>query len=327
MGERWGERLLLATGTLITAVSFASLGFADGLLWLVTLLALSGLGAAVQHPLASSMVSKAYHVKGRRVAIGSYNFAGDVGKVIFPALAAVMLSRVGWRPVCVGFGLLGCLITIVLFFILRKAKIGERVAAGRDRQDLQPMPGWGILKKGAFVSLSVIAIVDTAVRIGLITFIPFFLIQKGIVPESAGFALSLLFVGGAAGKFFCGMLAEHIGTLATIIITEAITGIGILLLTVLPLTGIYFFLPFLGVALNGTSSVLYGTVGDFVHPRQIARAFGLFYTFVIATAAAAPPVIGSISDLTGVYGSVRLIGCIALITVPLALILSRQMRP
>jgi len=62
----------------------------------------------------------------------------------------------------------------------------------------------------------------------------------------------------------CGALAERIGVIATVVITEGITGLGLLLLTVLPFPHIYFFLPILGVALNGTSSVLYGTVGDFV---------------------------------------------------------------
>jgi MFS family permease len=108
------------------------------------------------------------------------------------------------------------------------------------------------------------------------------------------------------------------------VITECITGFGILILTVLPFPHIYFFLPVLGAALNGTSSVLYGTVADFVSPHRIARAFGLFYTFVIAAAAVAPPLMGRVSDSLGVDDSIRLIGWIALSTVPMAFILSRQ---
>ncbi len=142
--------------------------------------------------------------------------------------------------------------------------------------------------------------------------------------ESIGFALSLLFIGGAIGKFICGVLAERIGIIATVVITECITGGGILLLTVLPLPAIYFFLPILGSALNGTSSVLYGTVADFVRPDRMARAFGLFYTFVITAAAVAPPIMGRVSDVLGVDDSIRLVGWIALCTVPMAAILSRQ---
>jgi MFS family permease len=241
LGERFGERTLLVLGTLITATSFMFMGLVGGLISFVALLFIGGLGAAVQHPLASSMVSKAYNDDGRRVALGTYNFSGDVGKFLFPALGAVLLSQIGWRLVCVGF------------------------------------------------------------------------------------ALSLLFIGGAVGKLVCGALAERIGIIATVVITEGITGCGILLLTVLPLAYIYLFLPVLGVALNGTSSVLYGTVVDFVDRHRVARAFGLFYTFVIAVAAVAPPIMGRVSDILGVDDSVRMIGWIALSTLPMAIVLSRQM--
>ena len=71
-------------------------------------------------------------------------------------------------------------------------------------------------------------------------------------------------------------------------------------------------------------NVLYGTVGDFVTPQRIARAFGLFYTFVIAAAALAPPLMGRASDLLGLDDSIRLLGWIALATVPMALVLVRQ---
>jgi len=108
------------------------------------------------------------------------------------------------------------------------------------------------------------------------------------------------------------------------VITECLTGFGILLLTVLPLPHIYFFLPVLGAALNGTSSVLYGTVADFVSSHRVARVFGLFYTFVIAAAAVAPPIMGRLSEMMGVGDSIRLIGWIALSTVPMAVLLARQ---
>ncbi len=324
LGERFGERVLLAVGTLITAVSFMCLGFVEGLVALVALLIVGGVGAAVQHPLAASMVSKAYNDNGRRMALGTYNFSGDIGKFLFPALAAVALSQISWHLVCAGFGFFGCVLVIALFIILKRARVGESTFSQTNQKAAAKTNGWGIVNKGAFSTLSFIAIVDTAVRTGFIIFGPFLFIQKGIQAESVGFALSLLFVGGAAGKFMCGALAERIGVIATVVITECITGFGILILTVLPFPHIYFFLPVLGVALNGTSSVLYGTVGDFVSTHRIARAFSLFYTFVIAAAALAPPIMGRLSDMMGLDDSIRLIAWVALGTVPMAFVLAQQ---
>jgi len=325
LGERFGERKLLVFGTLITAISFMYLGLAGGLTSFVVLLFVGGLGAAVQHPLASSMVSKAYNDNGHRMALGTYNFSGDVGKFLFPSMAAVALPQIGWRLACFGFGLIGCVLAVALFFILGHARVGERAFYEINHKAPLKTKNWGIVNKGAFATLSLIGIVDTAVRIALVTFGPFLFIQKGIQAESVGFALSLLFIGGAVGKFVCGALAERIGIIASVVITESITGCGIFLLTVLPLPYIYLFLPVLGVALNGTSSVLYGTVVDFVDTHRVARAFGLFYTFVIAAAAVAPPIMGRVSDMLGVDDSIRMIGWIALSTLPMAVVLSRQM--
>ncbi len=52
LGERFGERVLLVLGTLITAISFICLGLVGGLISLVSLLFVGGMGASVQHPLA-----------------------------------------------------------------------------------------------------------------------------------------------------------------------------------------------------------------------------------------------------------------------------------
>ncbi|MFC1876026.1 MFS transporter [Thermodesulfobacteriota bacterium] len=324
LGERFGERKLLVLGALITAISFMCLGLVGGLTSFVALLFVGGLGAAAQHPLASSMVSKAYSDKGRRMALGTYNFSGDVGKVMFPVLIAVTLPQIGWRLACVETGLIGCVLAVTLFIILGHARVGERAFNEKNHKAPFKMKNWGFVNIGAFATLSLIGIVDTAVRMALVTFGPFLFIQKGMQAESVGFALSLLFIGGSVGKFVCGAAAERIGIIATVVITEGITGCGILLLSVLPLHYIYFFLPVLGIALNGTSSVLYSMVSDFVDTHSVARAFGLFYTFVFAGAAVAPPIMGRVSDMLGVDDSIRMIGWIALSTIPMAVFLSRK---
>ena len=52
-------------------------------------------GAMVQHPLASSLVSHAYETGPRRAALGTYNFAGDLGKIAAPAAIALTASFAG----------------------------------------------------------------------------------------------------------------------------------------------------------------------------------------------------------------------------------------
>ena len=80
------------------------------------------------------------------------------------------------------------------------------------------------------------------------------------------------------------------------LVTEGLTAAGILLLLPLPLAAALAVLPLIGVALNGTSSVLYGTVPELVMPERRARAFGIFYTGTIGAGALAPAIYGLVSD-------------------------------
>jgi FSR family fosmidomycin resistance protein-like MFS transporter len=77
-------------------------------------------------------------------------------------------------------------------------------------------------------------------------------------------------------------------------------------------------LPVIGIVLNGTSSVLYGSVPDLVTPQRRARAFGLFYTGTIGSGAVAPALLGIVGDAFGVTSAVIVIALLALVTLPLA---------
>jgi MFS family permease len=55
-------------------------------------------------------------------------------------------------------------------------------------------------------------------------------------------------------------------------------------------------LPLLGVVLNGTSSILYGTVPELARKGEAGRAFALFYTGVIGAGGLAPIAYGAIAD-------------------------------
>jgi len=106
-----------------------------------------------------------------------------------------------------------------------------------------------------------------------------------------------------------------------VIITEIATGCGVLATLALPTLGAFLVLPLIGVVLNGTSSVLYGTIGDFVDKDRLPRAFGAFYTIGSLCGIASPLGYGFLGDLYGVETSIALMGALIFITVPFALLL------
>jgi MFS family permease len=321
LAERWGERIVLALGTALAGLGFVLLGAAEGFAVLLLCLLLTGLGSGVQHPLASSVVSEAYETGPRRAALGAYNFAGDLGKVAVPPAIALLAVAVGWRAGAVSYGLAVMAAALALYLLLRRLGAGAPAAPRTAPAAAASPAGWGLRDRRGFAALSAIGVIDSAVRTAFLTFVPFLLIAKGAQLESVGFALALIFAGGAAGKLICGLAAERVGILRTVVLTEVATGAGICVLVFLPLGWALALLPAVGLALNGTSSVLYGTVGDFVDAGRRSRAFGLFYTLGIGAGALSPVAFGLVSDGSGLEATLLVLGSVALLTLPLCQVL------
>ena len=136
-----------------------------------------------------------------------------------------------------------------------------------------------------------------------------------------GLGLALLFIGGALGKAACGWLGQHLGVVWSVIATELATAVLIMTTLVLPLAPMLAILPLLGLVLNGTSSVLYGTVPDLAPGGDIGRGFALFYTGVIGAGGLAPIAYGAIADHSSRTFGMLAAAVTAAIIVPLVLAL------
>jgi MFS family permease len=314
---------VLAGGTVLAASCFLLAGVSAGMVGLVAALVLGGIGASVQHPIGSNIVAGAFHGARSRTALGIYNFTGDVGKMAMPLLAAGLFAVMAWRPALwvvagLGFAVAALVVAFAPAQAGHAATPSARLPSAQDSAVQAAAPP--IASRG-FNLLLAIGTLDNAARSGFLTFLPFLLQAKGASLTTIAVALSLVLAGGAAGKLVCGYLGARLGVLRTVLLTEGLTALGMVALLPLPLPVALFVLPALGVALNGTSSVLYGTVPEVVAPAARARAFGIFYTGVIAGSAAAPPLMGLVGDLVGVPLTVAVIAAGVLVTLPLAVAL------
>ena len=319
LAERWGERRLLAAGTAATACGFIAAGWAGGFVSLLIVLAAAGLGSSVQHPLSSTIVSRAYETGHRRTALGTYNFSGDVGKAGVAAAIGLLAGAIGWRAAGAAYGVIGLAAAIAIVPLLSRLGAGdvERRAAADG-----PAPaGWGIRDGRGFSALCGIGMVDNATRTGFLTFMPFILMGKDLGVGGVGLAFSLVFIGGAAGKLVCALIADRVGVIRTVVLTEIATTLGILTVVAAPLPVAMAALVPLGIALNGTSSVLYGTVADLVSSERRSRAYGLYYTLTIGASALAPTLWGLVGDAAGVPATLTMVAIVVLVTVPLCLVL------
>jgi MFS family permease len=320
--QRVGGTRLLAAGTTVAAIAYLFLGASSSVAMLAVALVLGGIGSSTQHPIASSLVAAAYDGPRSRGALGTYNFAGDLGKMALPSMTACLIAVMSWRSTASVIGIIGLFGAGTILLSLRPVASRTAVCAP-TRPERAKAHGHTKLLGNGFPLLLAIGVIDSATRVGFLTFLPFLLRSKGAGLPEIGLALTLIFAGGAVGKLVCGFLGARLGVLPTVFITEGATAAGILLLLPLPIDAALALLPVIGVALNGTSSVLYGTVPDLVTAERRETAFGVFYTGTIGAGALSPAIYGVFGDAIGLTPAMLLVAAVVLLTLPLAWRLTR----
>jgi len=315
--QRWGRVPMLVGGTALAAIAYLLVGQATGLAMLLLALLLGGLGASTQHPLASSMITDAYEDGGGvKQALSHYNFAGDIGKALIPGGVGLLLTVVSWSASATLLGLLGLAAAGLLWWLIPgQSQVSKRL------KKTELIGGAGSIS--GLRALILTGTLDSAVRMGFLTFLPFLLQAKGAGTAGIGLALTLLFVGGAFGKLFCGYLGARIGMMKTVWLTESSTALLIVAAVYLPLSGLMVMLPVLGLVLNGTSSVLYGAVPDLAGTGKREQAFAVFYTGTIGGGALAPVVFGGVGDALSIPVAVMVLAGVLMMTLPLAWVVRR----
>ena len=319
LARRLGTPIVLASGTALAGLGYCVAGASTGFPLLLLALFIGGLGASTQHPLASTLVARAFAGVRSRKALGLYNFSGDIGKMTVPAAAALLLTVMPWRPSLALLGAAGLMAAVAIYQLTPRY---DQDAAPNSPQDGgRSDAARGAANRLGFPVLLSIGVIDSAVRMAFLTFLPFVLAEKGANLPTIGLALTLVFAGGAGGKLVCTFIGARFGAIATVWLTEGLTAIVIIALLPLGLEAAMVLLPLIGAALNGTSSVLYGSVPDLVAPERRAWSFGLFYTGTIGSGAIAPALFGLVGDAYGVPIALMCVAAIVLVTLPLSLFL------
>ncbi len=308
---RLSARAVLVLATIIAALGFFAMALPGGLAMLCMGLVVAGIGSSFQHPRASLLVTSSFGTASRG-PLGIYNFSGDLGKAIFPAAVALLLTVSAWRPILAGMAIIGFAVAFALRWLVPRQPV---TIPAQEQRAANAGSGKG------FSLLFTIGALDTAARMGYLLFLPFLLHAKGGTETAVGIGLALLFSGGALGKAACGWLGQRLGVVWTVVTTEAATAVIIMATLLLPLQPMLILLPVLGLVLNGTSSVLYGTVPELAPKNDTGRAFALFYTGVSGAGGLAPVAYGLVADQSSQTVGITASALTALAIIPLILLL------
>ena len=142
LAESMGEFWLLLAGNVWVSIGLVGMALAPAFVLLVVLSFVGGIGGGFQHPLASSMVSRAYDDRGRSTAVGTVNFAGDLGKMFAPPIVAGAIAvNMGWRQLLWIIGLVSLVFMAFSALTRRAVDIGRPVRETSEAESIRGEKG------------------------------------------------------------------------------------------------------------------------------------------------------------------------------------------
>lgn len=314
LSERFGSKPLLVVGLLCSGAGYMLFSAAAGPVLVMICLIIVGIGTALQHAPSSSLVSAAYVDGGRRGALGLYNSSGDAGKLVFSGLFSLTIGAgLAWSFTTFAFGLIAAIAGLV---VLRVLKTAARTPETDDASSpADAVRGWGIMDRTGFSALLIVTSLDNLVQAAAATFVAFLMLEKGIPLSIAVFAAPVTLIGGMFGKAACGFLADRIGPRAAYTLVQILTALGFAGVVMTPGLASFAVLPFLGVFLQGSSSITYSMVNDFVHPDRVSRGFALMYGMGSLATVVGPFATGVIGDTYDVGTAMYVLAAVSILAI------------
>jgi FSR family fosmidomycin resistance protein-like MFS transporter len=305
ISDRWLARSMSVFGPLVTAVFISSIGLANSLPMLMTLVIIGGIGIGSFHPQSAALVSRAVSGRGGMV-MSVFSSAGTIGYALGPVIIASVVTTFGleksWYTVFWGIA--------VWLLLLRYCPALER-----RPQNAQSISLTAALQH-AWVPLTLLyfaVVFRSAVSVSVQTYLPFALDNSGLTTNSIGWVLAgFLFFGGVGG-FFGGGLADRLGArrvsliamlLSTPLLLAAFSTSGMLSYALLMAGGTMLNLPI-------PISVV---MAQRMVPGASSTVSALMMGFAWGAGALMAPVTGIISNRTGFIQALLLISLLPLIS-------------
>ncbi len=318
LAEQFGERRLLMMGLAGAGIGYAGVAMSATFVGIVLCFFIAGVGAAFQHSLSSSLLVRTFEDSDRRRALGAYNSFGDAGKLTFTGLfSAAIGAGIAWEGVVILLGISAVLFGLFVLWSIRGAgsdhgTTDKHGALGGSRGS------WGIKYKRRFWTLGAIVFLDSTVQAVFLTFLVFVLKHKGVGNATAALGVVIALAGGMVGKFSCGYLAARLGDRAAFVLIQVLTVFSISMLLWLPAFWALAILPLVGIVVQGSSTVTYGSVADYLHQDRQARGYALIYSLANGSSVTGPFVFGLLADSLGLIQSMHLLSLLLIATIVLA---------
>jgi FSR family fosmidomycin resistance protein-like MFS transporter len=273
--------VILGVGNCLLGLSVASTGFASILNHFFSARLIGGIGSSPQHPVGSSMLARQFGAaRGRTLAF--HSTAGQIGSLLAPLMAAVMVTYVGWRGVFWVVGILATLIGMVCFVFrdtLHSASLDQR------KSRLTPL-GWdaykACFKDKNILLVSLVFMAGAAGRgqdINEVYIIPHFVHDFDVSITYGAFLFTFIQVGSLIGPFVWGWISDRFNRKLVIQASLLMSALCTLWLAWQQnvSAGLFFNLVIYGAAVTSRQTLTQALLADLVGEDLFDAAFSLYY--------------------------------------------------
>jgi MFS transporter, FSR family, fosmidomycin resistance protein len=273
--------VILGVGNCVLGLSVAAAGFASNFNHFFTARLIGGIGSSPQHPVGSSILASHFGAaRGRTLAF--HSTAGQVGSLLAPLLAAVMVTYIGWRSV---FWLVGSCATIIgiICFVFRDTL--RSASSHQQKSRLTPL-GWdaykACFKDKNIVLVSLVFMAGAAGRgqdINEVYIIPHFVHDFNISITYGAFLFTFIQVGSLIGPFVWGWISDRFDRKLVIQASLLMSALCTLWLAWQQhiSAGLFVNLVIYGAAVTSRQTLTQALLADLVGEELFDAAFSLYY--------------------------------------------------
>jgi FSR family fosmidomycin resistance protein-like MFS transporter len=260
----------------------------------------TSVASSAQHPVGASLLSH-YFPRRRGTVLALNSSVANIGSLLAPAAAGLLLLLVGWRQIFFVAALLCIVVGVAFFFLRDSSDAGSHGLSSRSRLTQGKASYLRALRNRNIVVISLVQMVGAAGGEGGVnqTYIgPHLVNDLGFSVATAGLALSVFTAGGVVGPLGFGWLSDRVVRQRVIQASLVLSAIGTLALAhqdviqsvtadvlgpwwtspsdlVLPL--LLITLLFYGAVTSSRQTLTQALVADSIGDEDRDAAFSLYY--------------------------------------------------
>lgn len=295
--DRFGVKRLLLLGVGCNIVNAAVLLVADSIAVLFLAQAIAGIGFLLHVVASQAYFSRLARAADREKGFGFISFAAAAGQGLGPLLGGFLVGRYGY-PVAFGAVFAFSAAGLVIVGVKDSAEVGAVKStfslAGDLRQVRQLLHSAGvrIVLLFAFVVIFAVSLRNS--------FLPVFLINRGLDEAGVGFLIALFAAASTSIRLFFGYLMNHLSrrTVTGLAVTAVVFGVGLIPVMPTPAGYAAALLVFgLGFGLSQPLSMV--MMSDLAEARVGGLAMGLRFTAIMAANLSGPVLLGLLAEVAG----------------------------